>query len=131
MTGSYVGTDLLNCTDSTAIKFAGNIFILCHVQTCCKTGRIFATDYVSKYFTGNFHFNTNFSDKIYQVEAPDAIGTLRQDAMCAFRYSETNASAGILYKGKYRTVILGFPFETIDNEEERIILMKQVLRFFE
>ncbi len=132
MTGSYVGTDLLNCTDSTAIKFAGEyLHFMPRTGHAVKLGGFFATDYVSKYFTGNFHFNTNFSDKIYQVEAPDAIEPSGQDAMCAFRYSETNASAGILYKGKYRTVILGFPFETIDNEEERIILMKQVLRFFE
>ncbi len=132
MSGSYVGSDLLSSTDSTAIKFAGEyLHFMPRTGHAVKLGGLYATDNVLQYFNGKYHFNTDFSGKIYQVEAPDAIEPSGSGAICAFRYSETNASAGVLYKGKYRSVIMGFPFETIINEEERAVFMKQVLRFFE
>jgi len=68
---------------------------------------------------------------MYSVEAPDAIEPFGKGAVCSFRYGENNSSAGVLYRGKYRTIILGFPFETIINEQQRNFLMKQILNFFE
>ena len=47
------------------------------------------------------------------------------------RYTENNLIAGILYNaGGYRTVAIGFPFETIACEQQRCALMAQVLKFF-
>ena len=130
MSGSYVGSDMSGSTDSTAIKFAKEyLHFLPRTGHAVKKGETYATDYVKPYFDGSFHFNTELSDKIYQVEAPDAIEPAGAGAVCAFRYSETNASAGIIYKGKSRNVILGFPFETINSENERNLLMRQIIRF--
>jgi hypothetical protein len=33
-------------------------------------------------------------------------------------------------KGAYQTVIVGFPFETIESQLSRNVMMKQVLDFF-
>ena len=33
--------------------------------------------------------------------------------------------------GKYRTVVIGFPFETIVGADSRMSLMKQVLNFLD
>ncbi len=46
------------------------------------------------------------------------------------RYSENNIAAGSAFDGgAYRTVVIGFPFETIVGADEREHLMKQVLNF--
>ena len=46
------------------------------------------------------------------------------------RYSENNLSAGVVYKGDYKTCILGFPFEALRTASEREALMNAILTFF-
>lgn len=48
------------------------------------------------------------------------------------RYGENNLVAATAFDATtYRTVIIGFPFETITDAGQRSHLMKQVLNFFE
>ena len=47
-----------------------------------------------------------------------------------FTYAPGNQSAGIAYKGNYRTFVLGFPFESILSEADRAIVMAGILGFF-
>ena len=132
MSGSYIGSDLVIPGDSTAIKFADKtLHFLPRTGHAVKTGQVYSTDYARSYFNGNFDFNTNYSESIYSAEAPDAIEPSGKGAICSFRYVENNSSAGVSFRGKYKTIILGFPFETIISEQQRNILMKQVLNFFE
>ncbi len=132
MSGSYVGSDLSAQRDSTAIKFAERyLHFLPRTGHAVKNGNVYSTDYVRSSFECKFDFNTDYSKDIYSVEAPDGIEPSGAGALCAFRYGETNASAGVIYKGTHRTVILGFPFETITGSENRNSLMKQILNFFE
>ena len=65
------------------------------------------------------------------VEAPDAIEPSSDGAYTIFRYSENNLSAGVAYKGNYKTCVLGFPFESLKTTDERDNLMKGVLEFME
>jgi hypothetical protein len=131
MTGAYVGSDLSSSGDSTAIKFAGKYLHFSHrTGHAVKNGGVYSTDYAKPAFISDFSFNTSYSKEIYSVEAPDAIEPAGKGAISAFRYSETNASAGVLYTGTYKTLILGFPFETISSENERNLLMKQILNYF-
>jgi hypothetical protein len=131
MTGSYVGSDQIIPGDSTAIKFAGNVLHFSpRTGHAVRSGNVYATDYANPLFTGTYDFNTGFSDLIYKAEAPDAIEPAGKGAICSFRYSENNSSAGVAFSGSYRTVILGFPFETIVSPVQRDILMKQVLSYF-
>jgi hypothetical protein len=65
------------------------------------------------------------------VESPDAIEPATNEAFTILRYSENNLSAGIAYKGKYKTFVTGFPFESLRCESERESLMKSVLDFFD
>ncbi|MCX6259490.1 MAG: N-acetylmuramoyl-L-alanine amidase, partial [Bacteroidia bacterium] len=130
MSGAYVGSDLLIPGDSTAIKFAGKtLHFLPRTGHAERTGKIYATDYAKPAFTGTFNFNTGYSPSIYSVEAPDAIEPAGKGAVCSFRYSENNTSAGVAFKGVYNTIILGFPFETILSEKQRELLMSQILNF--
>ena len=132
MTGSYVGSDQIVPGDSTAIKFAARtLHFLPRTGHAVRSGNVYSTDYAKTSFTGIFDFNTGFSKSVYTAEAPDAIEPAGKGANCSFRYSENNSSAGITYKGSYRTVILGFPFETIVSEKQKDLLMRQVLNFLE
>ena len=132
MSGAYVGSDLISPGDSTAIKFASQyLHFLPRTGHAVKKGEVYSTDYVKPLFTGTFNFNTGYSKDIYSVEAPDAIEPAGKGALCTFRYSENNTSAGVLFNGTYKTVILGFPFETIISERERNLLMQQIINFFE
>lgn len=47
-----------------------------------------------------------------------------------FVYADTRHSAGILWKGHYRLMVLGFPFESITTTKARTALMQATLRFF-
>lgn len=130
ITGSYIGSDQIIPGDSTAIKFADHVLhFLPRTGHAVRSGNVYSTDYAKPVFTGIYNFNTGFSDSVYAAEAPDAIEPAGRGAICSFRYSENNSSAGVAYKGSYKTVILGFPFETIVSGKERELLMKQVLDF--
>ena len=63
---------------------------------------------------------------------PDSFYAADPERGCTFmRYKENNLVAGTAFdSGKYRTVVVGFPFETIKGAENRNHLMKQILDFF-
>jgi hypothetical protein len=130
--GAYIGSDLLPAGDSTALKFASSVL---HFRPrtghAVKNGEVYATDYAKPSFSGALSFNTGYSPDIYSVEAPDAIEPAGKGAICGFRYTENNTSAGVVFSGSYKSVVFGFPFETIKSENERNILMKQIINFFE
>lgn len=66
----------------------------------------------------------------YFVNAPDAIETNDINGYTICRYAENNFSAGIAYAGNYKICAMGFPFETIQSEKDRIKLMDNILLFF-
>lgn len=64
----------------------------------------------------------------YAIPAPDCIVPV-DSAFPVFTYAPGNQSAGIAYKGNYRTFVLGF-FESILSEADRAIVMAGILGFF-
>ena len=70
------------------------------------------------------------NDKSYAVEAPDAIRPVGKGAEIVLRYAENGLGAGIAYKGPYKIVVWGFPFESIREEQARDLLMEKILNFF-
>ena len=68
---------------------------------------------------------------IYAVESPDGIEPSDASASTIFRYSENNVSAGVAYRDDYGVVTLGFPFETVVDQNARNNLMNQILLFFD
>lgn len=81
--------------------------------------------------TGQLHFNTGYHPQIYRVDAPDAIKPLGNGSRTLFRYQENEFSAAIGYRGPYRSMVLGFPFETITTDAGRSNLMKYILQYLE
>ncbi len=132
VSGAYVASDLWDTPDAqeTDKKFATDILkYKWRVGRAAVEGKVKSV--VSPYpsLTGNYEFYTKLNSDFYAVESPDAIEPVGNGGETVFRYSENNLSAGVAYKGDYKTLILGFPFETIKGESERDSLMKAVLSF--
>lgn len=129
--GAYLGTDHILKNDTVAQNFANDILHFeWRTNHAVSSGEVYTTDGANGVIDGNWIFNTGYHPGIYKVEAPDALEPFGENAISAMRYGENNAGAGVVYTGDYKTVILGYPFETIISNEEREDLMKQVLEFF-
>lgn len=74
-------------------------------------------------------FNTELRSDIYRVESPEVVLPKGKGASVAMRYTAGGQSAGVAYAGAYRTVVMGFPFETILDDAERDKLMSNTLKF--
>lgn len=130
MSGSYVGTDLRNSADTSAMAFAADYLHFRPMSGhAVKNGILRPTDIVAPLFSGQVEFNTLQTGEVYGAEAPDAIVPADKSSVTAFRYTENNTSAGVIYRGKNRTLVMGFPFETVISESERNSLMDQILKF--
>jgi hypothetical protein len=69
---------------------------------------------------------------MYVVESPDSFYPADdKTGATIMRYSENNLISGIATdNGSRQTVIIGFPFETITDIQQRNELMKSTLKFF-
>ncbi len=70
------------------------------------------------------------NETFYPVTTADCLVPV-EPAFSAFAYVPGGESAGIAYKGNYRTFVLGFPLESILSESDRATVMASVLRFFD
>ncbi|OFX51201.1 MAG: hypothetical protein A2066_13720 [Bacteroidetes bacterium GWB2_41_8] len=95
-----------------------------------KSGGIYPVNAMKDQFSGEFKFVQEYRPEIYKVESPDAIEPKGKDAKVLFRYKFDNKTAGVCYDGDYKSVVLGFPFETITTEKERSELLGQILRYW-
>lgn len=81
---------------------------------------------------GNLTFYNQLNSDFYAVESPDAIKASDDRGATILRYKENNIPAGIASsRYGYKTVVVGFPFETIKNADERNEFMHRVMNFFE
>ena len=99
-------------------------------KRAARTGKVNSVASPCGVFDGNYDFNCTLNDSCYIVESPDGIEPADKDASTIMRYTENNLSAGVAWQGRYRTIALGFPFETIRSEDSRNKLMSQILLFF-
>lgn len=140
VSGAYVATDLWdnpNSDEATAEvdqRFATEVLgYHWRVDQACVEGQAYQVPCRFKEFTGgNFDYSTTLNEALYCVESPDSFyGADPAKACTLLRYSENNLVAGIAANmGNYRTVIAGFPFETVTNEAQRNAFMSQILTFF-
>ncbi len=131
--GSYIGSDIWmheEC-DPKEIRFAEHVLHYRWQQDAASTsGKAVNRFNYFPLFKTDYTFCTSFNRNQYAVKSPDAI----EPANGSFRilsYEDTQLPACVAYKGKYSTVIAGFPFESIETEGERSTFMKEILDFFE
>ncbi len=132
ISGAYVGTDLELCGDSLAGKFAADVLHFSPMTNhASKSGGIYPVNDARKYFPLEISFVQQYHPEIYKVESPGAIEPKGENAKVLFRYRGDNKTAGVCYDGSYRTIVLGFPFETITTDKQRDELIGQILKYWE
>ena len=132
VSGSYLLTDLWHSPTASVDdrKFAEEVL---HVRfggnMATRRGEAYTTS--SKFHRKGLElqFNTELSEKIYTVESPEVVTPVGKSAFTALRYRSNSQSAAVASQGDNRTVVIGFPIETIIDEEERYNLIDASLKF--
>lgn len=140
VSGAYVATDLWdNPNSSPEVAKADQEFATSvlgyhwRVGQASVTGEAYEVPCRFRQFKGGkFDFYNTLNSECYAVESPDSFYAADSKTGCTMmRYSENNLVAGTACAfPAYRTVIVGFPFETIRSDEGRNELMEQILKFF-
>lgn len=132
LSGSYVTSDEVIQTDSLARQFLSQQLHIKPLGTHASlTSQIEATSFCNAIIFNNIQYNNQLSTHFYEVEAPDTFTPLGKTACTVLRYNDTKYPAAVISKDGASTVVMGFPFETIINRDERIALLASILRFFE
>ena len=138
VSGSYVATDIWDnpfsdeATSQADKDFAtGVLGYHWRVGQASIEGKAYEVQTRFPEFTGGvYDFSTAPNGECYAAESPDSFYPSTDKGTTFMRYSENNLIAGIAHDADtYRTVVIGFPFETIYGNAQRDSLMKQVLNF--
>ena len=135
VSGAYVASDLwdnvLTTPEEADKKFATEVLkYKWRVNQAATMGKVKGVASPVSAAKGAYTYYNELNPESYVVESPDAVEPATKDAYTVLRYSENNLSAGIAYKGAYKTYIMGFPFESIRTAAEREALMNTILNFF-
>ena len=140
VSGAFVATDLWDNPNSSEEvakadqKFATEVLgYHWRVGQASTEGQAYQVPTRFKQFTGgDYDFFNIMNSDCYAVESPDSFYAPDSKKGCTLlRYTENNLVAGTAYvPGNYKTVVIGFPFETIKGQKERTSLMSQILNFF-
>ena len=132
VSGAYVGSDLW---DSENVQPKDIAFAKDVLKYNWRTGQASVTGEVKSVvspfgmISGKYEFHNELNGTSYVVESPDAVEPADPACFTIFRYSENNLSAGIAFRGKYKTCVLGFPFESLKTAGQRDQLMDNILLF--
>jgi hypothetical protein len=130
VSGAYVGTDAWENSraDESTRQFVSNTLgYKLRAGKASRTGKVseVTSTYGDAFAGGNYDFDATWTPSV------DAIVPTDSRAVTVMRYSDNQTSAAVAYRSATnRTVTLGFPFETILDEEARTHLMQQILNFF-
>ncbi len=124
MSGAYVGTEIPK--DKKQKERIGKLFgFKWRTDHAVKNGLFYSAN-TNSTFTGAF--NTDYTLEQYPVEAPDGIEAFNEKGKTIFRYAENGISAGVFYENKNKSLVLGFPFESVKGQNERDALMREILK---
>ncbi len=132
VSGSYVATDLWNGVGATTDgqKFAREVL---HYRLqggrATTRGAAAVKRSKAKLSSVTYRFNTELNNECYAIESPDAILPADKQSFVVMQYPDCGLSAAVGYKGDYRSLVVGFPFETITDSASRDRLMNEVLTF--
>lgn len=128
--GSYLLTDLWHSPIATDedrafaeevlhVTFGGNM--------ATRRGEVYTSSTQLSRRRYEIEFNTTPSRDIYPVESPEVVTPKGAGASTILCYRANSQSAAVAFLGSHRSIVIGFPFETITREEERNTLMEQML----
>ena len=127
VTGAHIASDMhLHQQDErvgSLLKFKWR------TSNASRLGQFYSMDPEFSDMDQEFRFNTGTDPVLYTVEGADALEPVDSTAITLMRYSENNMSAGVAFRGAYGIVSLGFPFESIVDQEMRDIIMRKTLNY--
>ena len=137
MTGAYVGSDLWDNTmgnnDTAGQKFVKEVMGFEWLNgRASLDGTVMAVDCPDRGLAqeGSWDFVSKLNDKQYAVESPDAIRASDNRGFTWMRYGENNLPAGIASdRVGYRTIVLGFPLESLIDSRGRTLLMQRIMDY--
>lgn len=138
VSGSYIGTDLwanpLVKSVEADKKFAKNILkYQWRDMKATRDGRVKYIASPLSYKNEEMEIYNKKNETSYAVESPDAIIPAESAAVATMRYTDTGLGAGVAFGGnakdKWKSVVLGFPFEAVKDEAARFTLMKDIMVF--
>ena len=137
VTGAYVGSDLWDNAagnnDEDGKAFARQVLGFEGLQgRASLDGTINSVDSPDLRLSspGAWTFVNKLNDKTYAIESPDAIRASDDNGFTWMRYSENGLPAAIASnRGNYRTVVMGFPLETVTTTQERASLMSRIMEY--
>lgn len=94
-----------------------------------RSGGFYFMDRTFGSYDDTHFFNTGIDPEIYTVEGADALEAADTTAFTLVRYRENNASAAVAYRGDYRVIAMGFPFECLMDSPTRDQMMIDILTF--
>nr|WP_320000616.1 fibronectin type III domain-containing protein [uncultured Draconibacterium sp.] len=124
MSGAYVGTEISK--NKNQRERIGNLFGFKWLTNHAVKGGQFYSVNSNSNFTGAF--NTDYTLEQYPVEAPDGIEAFDENGKTIFRYAENGISAGVYSENNHKSLVLGFPFESVKGQNERDALMREILK---
>ena len=134
MTGAYVGSDIWNKpkTEQAESHFAETVMgYRLRASRASQNGQVVTVANNCQVAAGlKFDFHSALNSDFYAVESPDALYPADERGMTVMRYGENAKPAAVASKRDgYRTVVAGFPFETVKQATARDTLMGQMLDF--
>ena len=137
VTGSYVGSDLWDNaaghTDEDGKAFVKQVLGFEGLNgRASLDGSVVTVDCPDSGLgsDGAWSFVNKLNDLQYAVESPDAIRASDSRGFTWMRYEENGLPAGIASdRDGYRTVVLGFPLESLTTAQERTSLMNRIMEY--
>ena len=137
ITGTYVGSDIWDKAKpvEAEVNFAKNVLgFELRASRAAQEGKV--SGVTSKFAetmpaARSYDYVSKLNNHQYAAESPDAVKAADEDGVTIMRYTENTKPAAVAVKrAGYRTVVAGFPFETIGCCKQRDTFMSDVLNFF-
>lgn len=135
MSGSYVGSDVWNNAKAGDAEktFASSVLgYKLRASRACDKGQVMTvpTSFGALVDGRQATFVQQLNSKMYAVESPDALMPADDRGQTYMRYGENNKPAAVAVDcGTYRTVVMGFPLETVVEPGLRDAIVGDVMRF--
>jgi len=137
LSGAYVGSDLWDNAagnnDEVGQDFVKNVLGYEHLHgRASLDGTVCSVDSPDSRLSspGAWTFVSKLNDRQYAVESPDAVRASDDRGFTWMRYGENGLPAAIASdRGGYRTVVMGFPLETVTTVQERTSLMSRIMDY--
>lgn len=139
VSGQYVASDFYDTrNDKEAIRWGNEVLMIAPADSASRSlsGRIdgVASPLRSTLSDRIYTYSNTLNEDQYIVERPDALTALpgADEAATFLTFSDTDASAGLLIRdGKSRRAVMSIPFESLTDENQRNLLMKEILDWIE